>query len=170
MRTSSSAIALAGLLALAGCAALEGPTATSPNGGTADFALRDLDGELVRLSDLRGSVVVLNFWATWCGPCAAEQPQLEKLWRSYRERGLVVLGVSMDGPETIADVAPLVRSRGITFPVLLDVETRVTGSMNPRRAAPFTMLLGKDGAVVWQKASYAHGDADELEGHVQRLL
>src|SRR5262249_49880614 len=121
-------------------------------------------------SDYRGKVVLLNFWATWCAPCAAEQPQLEKLWRSYRERGLVVLGVAMDGPETIADVAPMVRSRGITFPVLLDVETRVAGNMSPRGAAPFTLVIGRDGTVAWQKASYANGDANEVEGLVQRLL
>jgi peroxiredoxin len=174
MRTWSNALAALALVLLGACAAMDsssGSTGPTTNGSrAADFALRDLDGNMVRLSDYKGKVVLVNFWATWCTSCAAEQPQLEKLWNSYRERGFVVLAVSMDGPETIAEVAPMVRSRNLTFPVLLDTETRVTGSMNPRRAAPFTLVIGRDGAVAWQKASYANGDAAEVEGLVQRLL
>ncbi len=172
MRTSTNCLLTAVLALLCGCAAFADSSSSTTGGSsrTADFALRDLEGKTVRLSDYRGRVVVVNFWATWCSPCAAEQPQLEKLWNSYRDRGVVVLAVSMDGPETVADVAPMVHSRGLTFPVLLDVETSVTGNLNPRRAAPYTLLIGKDGEVTWQKESYDNGAAAELEGQVQRLL
>jgi peroxiredoxin len=171
MRTLTSLVLSALLCSCAGLDGAAGPQSpSSTTGKAADFALGDLDGNTVRLSDYKGKVVLLNFWATWCSPCASEQPHLEKLYRSYKDRGFVVLAVSMDGPETIAEVAPLVRSRGLTFPVLLDTETRVTGSMNPRRAAPFTLVIGRDGTIAWQKASFANGDADEVEGVVQRML
>ncbi len=169
MRISKLVVAAA-LALSSGCAAFADSPGSTAGTKTADFALRDIAGKTVRLSDYRGKVVIVNFWATWCSPCAAEQPQLEKIYNAYKDRGVVVLAVSMDGPETVADVAPMVHSRGLTFPVLLDVETAVTGNLNPRRAAPYTLLIGKDGVVTWQKESYAHGDADELEGQVQRLL
>ena len=173
MRNRMQRIVLSAALLVSACAGAGGPgggsTSATP-GHAPDFALRDLDGRTVRLSDFRGQVVLVSFWATWCSPCAAEQPQLEKLWRSYKDQGFVVLAVSMDGPETVAEVAPMVRSRGLTFPVLLDEETRVTGTLNPRRAAPFTLLIGKDGTIAWAKEGYANGDAGELEGQVRRLL
>jgi peroxiredoxin len=153
--------------------ACAGPGAAAPapvRGGGPDFALTDTDGRTVRLSDYRGQVVVVNFWATWCQPCAAEQPQLERLWRSYREEGVVVLAVSMDGPETIANVSPMVRGRGLTFPVLLDEQTQVTAELNPRRRAPYTLIIGRDGAVAWTQDGYHAGDEIELEKQLRSLM
>jgi peroxiredoxin len=137
----------------------------------ADFALRDLTGRIVRLSDYLGrNVVLLNFWASWCVPCAAELPQLDRLYRAHRSRGLVVLGIAMDGPETVANVASMVRRHGLTFPVLLDEETRVVGIYNPKRTAPFSVLIGRDSTVAKTREGYVTGDERAIEADVLSLL
>lgn len=135
-----------------------------------DFALKDLDGRTVRLSDHAGKVVLINFWATWCVPCAAELPHLESLYQTYRDQGLVILAISMDGPESVAAVAPQARQYGLTFPVLLDQETHVVGIYNPKRTAPFTAIVGRDGAIATTRAGYSAGDEVALEADLQALL
>ena len=164
------ALVLAALLSGAcGGAGASGSTASGSR--PADFALRSLDGSTVRLSDHLGKdVVLISFWATWCSPCAAEMPHLERMWRTYRGQGFVVLAVSMDGPETIAEVAPKVRQNGFTFPVLLDEETRVVGALNPGRAAPLTILIGRDGVISAIHEGYTAGAERALEDEIRRLL
>ena len=159
------------LVALCGCGAASSSGPTSSGGRPADFALKDIDGATVRLSDHLGKdVVLISFWATWCSPCAAEMPHLERIFRSYREQGFVVLAVSMDGPETIAEVAPKIRQNGFTFPVLLDEETRVVGALNPGRAAPLTILIGRDGVIAAVHEGYTAGAERALEDEIRKLL
>jgi len=168
VRTFVLLIAIATAMPAAGCGAglAEGDTARR----APDFALDDLGGRTVRLSDHAGKVILLNFWATWCVPCAAEMPHLQKLYEHYADRGLIVLAISMDGPESVADVAPRARQYRLSFPVLLDEETRVVGLYNPKRAAPFTVLIGRDGSVVSTREGYAPGDEAALEREIRSLL
>ena len=170
MRRPLAGLVLAVLLgACAGGAGGAGHTGSGAR--PTDFALRDLDGATVRLSDHLGKdVVVISFWATWCSPCAAEMPHLERIWLAYREQGLVVLAVSMDGPETVAEVAPRVRQNGYTFPVLLDEETRVVGALNPGRAAPLTIVIGRDGVISAVHEGYSAGAERTLEDEIKKLL
>jgi peroxiredoxin len=143
-------------------------------GGTSartDFALRDMSGRTVRLSDYLGkSVVLLNFWASWCAPCAAELPQLDRLYKAHKPAGFVVLGIAMDGPETMANVGPIVRRYALSFPVLLDEETRVVGIYNPKRAAPYSVLIGWDSAVAKTREGYVAGDERALEEDIVAQL
>lgn len=160
--------ALAGALLLAlllSCGGV-GPA----GGGAPDFALRDLTGRTVRLSDHRGKVVLINFWATWCVPCAVELRHLERLYRTYSPQGFVVLGISMDGPESAANVDPQARRYGLTFPVLYDQETRVVALYNPKRTAPFTIIVGRDGAVARRREGYHTGDEVQVEKDIKALL
>ncbi len=85
-----------------------------------DFSLPDLNDKTVRLSDYRGKVVFLNFWATWCKPCREEMPSMEVLYKSFERDGLVVLAVSIDRVTTKKDIPPFVNSMNLTFPVLVD--------------------------------------------------
>src|SRR5437773_1763325 len=85
-----------------------------------DFNLPDLGDKPVRLSDFRGKVVFLNFWATWCKPCREEMPSMEVLYKNFERDGLVVLAVSIDRVTTKKDIPPFVKSLSLTFPVLLD--------------------------------------------------
>src|SRR5262249_53752919 len=88
------------------------------------FRLVGLDGREAGLETWRDKAVVLNFWATWCTPCTAEMPTLESLWRSHRDRGLVVLGVSVDRGAPRALIDPYVANLQLTFPILLDGEMK----------------------------------------------
>jgi peroxiredoxin len=164
------ALGLALGLTASSCAGAQG-TGEGGAGQTApDFALRDLDGRTVRLSDYRGQVVLINFWATWCVPCAAELPHLQRLYEQHQGEGLVILAISMDGPESVAAVGPQVRQYGLTFPVLLDQETRVVGIYNPKRTAPFTAIIDRGGALARSRAGYSAGDEVALEAELVSLL
>ncbi len=85
-----------------------------------DFDLPDLEDNYVQLSDFRGKVVFLNFWATWCKPCREEMPSMEVLYRNFKQDGLVVLAVSIDRVTTKQEIPPFVKSLNLTFPVLID--------------------------------------------------
>lgn len=161
------ALVFAAVVALAGCAT----TSTSNAAGSApDFSLRDVDGRDVRLSDFEGRVVVLDFWATWCVPCEAAMPHLQTLFEKYNSQGLTILAVSMDGPETLSSVGPFARRYGLTFPVLLDVETKVTGIYNPKSTAPLSVFIGRDGRVAHTKQGFTAGDEADVEAEIVRLL
>jgi peroxiredoxin len=165
------AAALALALATAGCAHPEPVPGGAPSRSTRDFTLRDTTGRTVRLSDHLGKkVILLNFWATWCVPCAAELPHLQRLYEAHKDEGLIVLAISMDGPESIANVAPQARRYGLTFPVLLDEETRVVGAYNPKGAAPFNVLIDRSGAIVKTREGYSAGDEVSMAADIQAIL
>ena len=85
-----------------------------------DFNLPDLNEKTVRLSDYRGKVIFLNFWATWCKPCREEMPSMEVLYKNFEKDGFVVLAVSIDRVTTKKDIPPFVKSLNLTFPILID--------------------------------------------------
>jgi peroxiredoxin len=150
------------------------PGAADPSrsaGRATDFSLSSVDGKTVHLSDYLGKdVVLLSFWATWCAPCVGEMPKLEELYQRFHARGFTVLSISMDGPETISNVDSTVRRLGVTYPVLLDEETRVVALYNPARDAPFTLIIGKDGRIAESRVGYAPGDEKMLADRVESLL
>ena len=164
------------LLALGLCACA--PANRAPAGGAkaqrarpADFELPALDGRSVRLSDHLGKdVVLIDFWATFCKPCLAAMPQLDALYEKYRDRGFVVLGVSIDGPDSVAEVRSEVSKLGVSFPILLDQETRVIALYNSRASAPFSVLIGRDGGILQKREGYTTGDAATVEREVEAAL
>lgn len=115
-------------------------------------------------------MVLVTFWATWCSPCLAELPKLELVYQRYRARGFTVLAISMDGPETVAGVEAAARRLGLTYPVLVDTETRVVALYNPAREAPFAVLFARDGSVAQTFAGYSPGDERQLEERIATLV
>jgi peroxiredoxin len=111
-----------------------------------DFSLPDLAGQSVTLSDLRGQVVVLNIWATWCPPCRAEMPALQAVYADYAGRDLLVLAVNSTVQDDPAAIAPFLAENGLTFPVLLDGDGTVTGAYQVR-SLPTTFFIGRDGVI-----------------------
>jgi thiol-disulfide isomerase/thioredoxin/outer membrane lipoprotein-sorting protein len=109
-----------------------------------DFRLKGLDGQMVTLSELKGSVVVLDFWATWCGPCRASMPHLDKLYQEKSADGLKLFAV--DVKESKQEVEKFIRSKNYTMPVLLDTDGEVAGKYKVN-GIPQTVVIGKDGAV-----------------------
>ena len=111
-----------------------------------DFALKTLDGSQIRLGDLRGKTVLLNFWATWCPPCQAEMPDLNALHREYGEaRNFTVLGI--DDEEGQAEVAAFAKQNGIAFPLALDSDGAVTSSRYSVRGLPTSLIIDRDGNI-----------------------
>ncbi|HET9178628.1 MAG TPA: TlpA disulfide reductase family protein [Terriglobia bacterium] len=110
----------------------------------ADFSLADLDGRDWTLKDLRGKVVLVNFWATWCPPCRKEIPDLEALYKRFEADGLVVLGIS-DEPAT--KVQPFVRQEKISYPVLLDLGRKVNGLYSVS-GIPMSFVYDRSGKLV----------------------
>lgn len=166
-------VALLGLAA--GCGGGGGaPAAAGAESGGAkppDFELSTLDGKTVRLSDHLGKdVVLIDFWATFCDPCLASMPHLDEVYKKHKGEGFVVLGVSIDGPESIAQVKSTVSKLGVSFPILLDQETRVVGLYNPKTSAPFSVLIGRDGSIIAKKEGYTTGDSTTVEKDVEAAL
>jgi peroxiredoxin len=163
-------LAIAATLTLSACAS--GSAGGGMGRRATDFTLNDLEGRPVSLGQhlAQRDVVVLDFWATWCRPCLIEMPFLQELYTQHRDKGFVVLAVSMDGPESESQVRPTVRRYGFTFPVLLDRDTRVVGLYNPRRAAPMSILIGRDGRVAWSHEGFVSGDREEVRTQIERAL
>jgi len=111
----------------------------------AQFTLKDIQGRYIRLSDYRGKVVLVNFWATWCPPCRKEIPDLVKLQRDYGSRGLQVIGVTYP-PQTLAEVRRFVSRAKMNYPVALG--TKETKSLfTESETLPITIVIGTDGRI-----------------------
>jgi len=133
-----------------------------------DFVSPDLSGAPVRLSDHQGKVILLNFWATWCPPCRAEMPSMEKLYQAYRDRGLVILAISSDrGGKSV--VEPYVQERGLTFAVLLDPEGEVFAQYGVR-GLPTSYLLDRRGRVFSADVGARDWSGRVARQVVERLL
>ncbi|MBX3236574.1 MAG: TlpA family protein disulfide reductase [Nitrospiraceae bacterium] len=111
-----------------------------------DFLLTDLNDKPYRLSDFRGKVVFLNFWATWCKPCKEEMPSMEILYKNFEKDGLVILAVSIDRVTTTKDISPFVKALNLSFPVLVDSWGK-TDKPYKRMGVPETFLVDQQGIV-----------------------
>src|SRR5579883_1999438 len=114
--------------------------------GSAEFTLSDIHGKSWKLSDLRGKVVLVNFWATWCPPCRKEMPDLQALFDKYKGKGLIVLAIS---DEEEAKVKPFIQAQGITFPVMLDPGDKVH-QLFQVEGIPKSFVYDRDGKLVAQ--------------------
>lgn len=124
-----------------------------------DFELNTLDGKKVKLSDLRGKAVVVNFWATWCGPCKIEMPWLTELQDKYRAQGLEILGISVD--EGSSDkIAAFTKEMGVSYTVLRATDV-VSDSYGGVDGLPTTFYVGRDGKVVDQGQGIVSKDVME---------
>src|ERR1700678_1930292 len=111
-----------------------------------DFSLEVLGGSTMRLSDLRGKAVMLNFWATWCGPCKIEMPWFVDLQKQYGPQGLQIVGVAMDDASK-EDIAKFAKDMGVNYPILIGKES-VGDQYGGVPALPETFLIGRDGKFV----------------------
>ncbi len=111
-----------------------------------DFTLKATDGKTYSLSDLRGQAVIINLWATWCPPCRAEMPAIQKLYDEYKDQGLIVLAVNSTVQDDPLAVAPFAAQYGLTFPILLDTTGEVTKAYQ-LRSLPSSYFIGRDGVI-----------------------
>lgn len=141
-------IAGAGWIAVSANATNVTAGASAPQAGFAapDFALKTPAGREYTLSELKGNAVLVNLWATWCPPCRAEMPAIERMYREYKDRGLVVLAVNITYQDDPANIAPFVQKYDLTFPILLD-ETGAVGATYQMRSLPSTYFINRTGVI-----------------------
>jgi peroxiredoxin len=148
LRQKSALVVLAALLAALapGAQAAEDVCNVARRKANLDFTVKDIAGKDVRLSQYRGQVVLLNFWATWCVPCKREIPALTALYRDYQERGFVVLGVSVDSE--IRAIKPFARQMKMNYPVLIGAGREdLSKAFGPFIGFPTSVLVARDGKV-----------------------
>jgi len=134
-----------------------------------DLEFRDLDGKAHRLSEWDGKLLLLNFWATWCTPCTVEMPTLEALWREYGGRGLVVVGVSVDRDAPRAVLEPYIRNHGLTFPILLDPDSRIARAWRVT-GIPATFVVRPGGEVAGMATGAREWNSAEMRALIETLL
>lgn len=132
-----------------------------------DFTLRQVDGPNLRLQEQRGRVVMVNFWASWCGPCRLEMPHLNRLHAKYRDAGFTLLGVNID--EDAGKAAGLSSKLGLRFPILLDTDKKVSRLYN-LTTMPSTVLIDRDGRVRHVHLGYRDGVEQTYEAQIRELL
>lgn len=130
------------------------------------FTLRAVDGRTLRMSDFRGKPVILDFWATWCAPCRASMPHLNTLQSRYRDRGLVVLGLSVDDaePQMVRRYADRL---GVTFRIAL-ADEKILDLYGPIRAIPTTFFINRRGDIVRRVVGYI--DQETMDAYARELF
>ena len=143
-----------------------GAPALAQQGGTVtDFSLGSLDDGQIALADYEGEVIIMNFWATWCPPCRAEMPGLNRFYEAHQDEGLVILAINEQEDE--ATVRPFIQANNFSFPVLLDAQGRVA-SQYSTRSFPTTFIIDRDGVI--QHVQTGEISERELEAIVLPLL
>ncbi|WP_297528692.1 peroxiredoxin family protein [Thiohalobacter sp.] len=140
--------------------------AAEPRPDAPDFALPDMDGRVHRLSDYRGKVVILNFWATWCPPCRREMPSMQRAWHKIRNEGIMMLAVNVG--ETEDTVFQFMGDYPMDFPVLFDHDGSVSEAW-PMLALPTTFVIDPEGRIAYRAVGGREWDDDRLLDPVRAL-
>lgn len=137
------------------------------SGPAPDFTLKSAGGENLRLSDLRGEVVMINFWASWCGPCRQEMPLLDELYAQYKPLGFTILGVNVE--EDSQKAKDLLKGLPVTFPVLFDNDSKVS-KLYDVVAMPSTVLVDRNGNMRYLHRGYKPGYEEQYQEQVRALI
>jgi peroxiredoxin len=132
-----------------------------------DFTLKSMKGSNLKLSEFRGDVVLINFWASWCGPCRQEMPILNDLYLKYRDQGFTLLGINVEKNPTKA--ANMIRDVRVVYPVLFDNQSKVSKQYNVDDM-PTTILVDRDGNMRYLHGGYKPGAEDEYVRQVRELM
>jgi len=158
--------ALLPLTALVLTSASFGIVSADPVRQAPPFSVRSLDGKNVQLKDFKGHPVLIDFWATWCQPCRASMTHLESLQKRYEDKGLVVLGLSVD-EDAPADVKRYAQKLGVSFRLAM-ADEKVLDLYGPVRSIPTTFFINRNGEVVRRVVGYI--DAETLDSYIQELF
>ncbi len=137
------------------------------SGSAPNFTLKNLSGENLKLSEFRGNVVLINFWASWCGPCLQEMPLLNAIHKKYELLGFTVLGINVD--EKSDKARAFLDDRGIDFPILLDDKNQVS-KLYDLVAMPTTVVVDRDGKMRFLHKGYKPGDEAQYHKMVKELV
>lgn len=135
-----------------------------------DFRLKDLDNRLISYEELKGSeLTVIDFWATWCQPCMRSLPLLNEIYEEFKERGVSFIGVSVDGPRNQSKISPKVKSMGISYPIVRDLNSEVMSDLN-LSVVPTLLIYNREGDQEFFHEGFRPGDEDEIRSQIERLL
>ncbi|MES9895671.1 MAG: TlpA disulfide reductase family protein, partial [Candidatus Thiodiazotropha endolucinida] len=132
-----------------------------------DFTLKSREGVNIKLSELRGQVVMVNFWASWCGPCRQEMPLLQQLFDRYQSLGFSLLGVNVDEDRVAAD--KMLSDLPVSFPILYDDRSKVSKQYQVK-AMPSTFMVDRDGRIRYLHKGYKPGYEEEYQQQIRQLL
>jgi thiol-disulfide isomerase/thioredoxin len=132
-----------------------------------DFTLKSATGENVRLAEQRGQVVMLNFWASWCGPCRQEMPLLDGIAKKYGKMGFVLYGINVEEDNT--DAKKMLKDLGVTFPILFDTESKLS-SLYTVDAMPTSVMIDKKGNIRYVDRGYVAGDEEKYRQQIMELI
>ena len=141
--------------------------AGSSSGPAPDFSLQSLDGSTVRLSDLKGQVVLINFWATWCAPCREEMPLLDAIYQKYNRLGVELLGINVE--DDASGARKYLNETPVTFPILFDADGRVSKQYQVK-AMPSTILVDRHGNVRHIHYGYKPGYENDYQDQIRALV
>jgi peroxiredoxin len=154
-------------LVLACLTGVSGALAVTSKGQAANFTLKSSSGENIRLSEYRGQVVLINFWASWCGPCRQEMPHLDSIQQKYQGMGFTVFGVNVEQDRAMAD--KVLRDIPVTFPILYDSDNEVSQTYDVD-AMPTTVLVDRNGEIRYMHRGYKPGYELEYEKQIKTLI
>jgi thiol-disulfide isomerase/thioredoxin len=141
--------------------------AVAPAGPAPKFQLASMAGSTVNLDQYKGQVVMLNFWASWCGPCREEMPILEKLHAKYKPMGFAMIGVNVE-PDS-AEAAKWLKATPVTFPILFDTKSEVS-KLYSVQSMPSTVIIDRKGNLRWLHRGYKAGDENEYLNQIRALV
>ena len=165
MLTAILVMILTSGLLITGCSAGSEPTATVGKAAP-DFELQNLEGQSISLNDLKGKPVLINFWATWCGPCVFEMPYLQEIHDEWSGKGLMVLAINRG--ESSSKVEQFLQSNNLSLPVLLDTKLDVFRRYNIR-SIPTTFFIDKDG-IIQVKVIGAFPNKEAIENRLSKIM
>lgn len=133
-----------------------------------DFSLKTPDGTTYTLSEMKGRAVLLNLWATWCPPCRAEMPAIERVYQEYKDRGLIVLALNMTHQDNPLQVAPFIASYHLSFPILLEETGEVARAYN-LRSLPSSYFIDRNGVISAVVIGGPMSDA-QLKTQIEKII
>lgn len=133
-----------------------------------EFAMPSLTGGAVKLSNYRGKVVFINFWATWCATCKVEMPSMEKLYQRFKDRGFEMLTISVDKDRSL--IEPFVKEYALTFPILLDPDSQVAKRKYKTTGVPETFIVNREGIIVHKAIGPRDWATEETMAAFEELL
>jgi len=169
---AASSLAAPSLLPARAQGFMDAPPPPLPVGTRAPaFTTTTLQGKPLSLRSLRGHVVLLDYWATWCGPCRMATPTMQALNRQYARKGLRVIGMSVDQPDSLAQVKPFVKAMGMTYTITASPRAngRAQSAYNAH-AIPAQYLIDKKGIVRWSQEGFSPNEGQQLSAMIRRLL
>lgn len=132
-----------------------------------DFTLKSSAGDNIRLSEQKGKVVMLNFWASWCGPCRQEMPLLDGIYKKYSKTGFVLLGINVEEDST--DAKKMLKNLNVTFPILFDSDNKLS-NLYKLDAMPTSIIIDKKGKIRYIDRGYSPGDENKYRDQIMELL